>query len=69
LSNTLFTDTGSEQDLVERLLDTYNDVFADPAGLPPARDCDHRIHLKPVAEPVAVRPYRYPQIQKDELEA
>jgi hypothetical protein len=69
LSNTLFTDTGSEQDLVERLLDTYSDVFAAPAGLPPARHCDHRIHLKPAAEPVAVRPYRYPQIQKDELEA
>jgi len=69
LSSTLFTDTGSEQDLLERLLDTYSDVFATPAGLPPARDCDHRIHLKPAAEPVAVRPYRYPQIQKDELEA
>ncbi|XP_066395670.1 uncharacterized protein [Miscanthus floridulus] len=69
LSSTLFTDTGSEQDLLERLLDKYSDVFAAPAGLPPARDCDHRIHLKPAAEPMAVRPYRYPQIQKDELEA
>lgn len=27
------------------------------------------MHLKPVTEPVAVRPNRYPQLQKDELEA
>jgi hypothetical protein len=68
LATSFFTNTCSEQDLLERLLDTYSDVFAAPAGLPPPRDCDHRIHLKPTAEPVAVRPYRYPQIQKDELE-
>ena len=29
---------------------------------------DHRIHLLPGTVPVAVRPYRYPQLQKDELE-
>ncbi|KAK1633151.1 hypothetical protein QYE76_007466 [Lolium multiflorum] len=38
------------------------------AGLPPPRACDHRIHLLPGSAPVAVRPYRYPQLQKDELE-
>lgn len=65
LASTLFTNTGSEQDLLE----SYCTVFAAPIGLPPARACDHRIHLKPAAEPVAVRSYRYPQIQKDELEA
>ena len=55
--------------LLERLLDSYADVFTAPTGLPPMRPCDHRIHLKPAAEPRAVRPYRYPQLQKDELEA
>jgi hypothetical protein len=60
---------GSEQDLLERLLLSYADVFEEPQGLPPARPCDHRIHLKPATEPVAVRPYRYPQLQKDELES
>jgi len=29
---------------------------------------DHRIHLLPGSAPVAVRPYHYPQLQKDELE-
>jgi hypothetical protein len=55
--------------LLDRLLQTYDDVFAAPCGLPPTRPCDHRIHLKPNTAPVAVRPYRYPQLQKDELEA
>ncbi|XP_021307871.1 uncharacterized protein LOC110432212 [Sorghum bicolor] len=68
LANNLFTDLGSEQDLLERFLATYDDVFAAPTGLPPARACDHRIHLKTATELVAVRPYRYPQLQKDELE-
>ena len=40
----------------------------EPKGLPPARRCDHHIHLLPNTAPVAVRPYRYPQLQKDELE-
>lgn len=52
----------TEPALLERLLATYTDVFATPAVLPPARPCDHRIHLRPGAEPVAVRPYRYPQL-------
>src|SRR6185437_13192134 len=29
---------------------------------------DHSIHIMPGTPPVAVRPYRYPQLQKDELE-
>jgi transposase InsO family protein len=55
--------------LLARLLQSFDDVFAAPSGLPPARPCDHRIHLKPNTAPVAVRPYGYPQLQKDELEA
>jgi hypothetical protein len=58
-----------EPALLARLLQSFADVFAAPSGLPPARSCDHRIHLKPNSGPVAVRPYRYPQLQKDELEA
>jgi hypothetical protein len=64
----LCRDKGSERALLDLLLDAYNDVFAAPEGLPPARACDHHIHLKPHIEPVAVRPYRYPHLQKDELE-
>nr|GLL24649.1 uncharacterized protein LOC109178468 [Ipomoea trifida] len=40
----------------------------EPTALPPKRQCDHRITLVTGADPVAVRPYRYPQAQKDEIE-
>jgi hypothetical protein len=54
--------------LLANLLQQHSDIFDEPQGLPPARPCDHRIHLLPDAAPIAVRPYRYPQLQKDELE-
>ncbi|KAK1645648.1 hypothetical protein QYE76_063453 [Lolium multiflorum] len=38
------------------------------AGPSTVRPCDHRIHLLPDTAPVAECPYRYPQLQKDELE-
>lgn len=55
-------------DLLLSLLAEFDDLFALPTGLPPTRAVDHRIHLKTGVSPVAVRPYRYPQLQKDELE-
>jgi hypothetical protein len=54
--------------LLDDLLQQHSNIFTEPQGLPPARACDHRIHLLPGTPPVAVRPYRYPQLQKDELE-
>jgi hypothetical protein len=56
------------KDLLSSLLATFSDVFAEPQGLPPPRNHDHHIHLIPGTQPVAVRPYRYQAIQKDELE-
>jgi hypothetical protein len=50
------------------LADLLRDIFDEPQGLPPARPCDHHIHLLPDTVPIAVWPYRYPQLQKDELE-
>nr|CAH66033.1 H0515C11.9 [Oryza sativa] len=47
---------------------TFADLFGEPTGLPPTRAIDHRIHLKLGAPPVAVHLYRYPQLQKHELE-
>jgi len=54
--------------LLEALLLSFGGLFADPVGLPPKRAHDHRIIPKPDAQPVAVRPYRYPAAHKDELE-
>jgi hypothetical protein len=50
------------------LLQEFDDVFAMPTGLPPPRQFSHRIPLLPVTPLVAVHPYRYPQLLKDELE-
>ena len=36
--------------------------------MPPHHQIEHRIRLKPGADAVAVRPYRYAHLQKDELE-
>jgi hypothetical protein len=56
-------------DLMLLLLEEFEDVFATPVGLPPP-PCrhNHRIHLLPDTAPVAIRPYHYPQLVKDELE-
>ena len=54
--------------LLDSLLQQHGAIFDEPRGLPPACPYDHRIHLLPGTAPVAVRPYRYPQLQKDELE-
>ena len=51
-----------------RLLHKHSDLFDKPQGLPPTQVYDHCIHLLPGTAPVAVRPYRSPQLQKDKLE-
>ena len=43
-------------------------IFESPKGLPPNRQKNHAIVLKEGTNPVSVQPYRYPQIQKDEIE-
>jgi hypothetical protein len=58
----------STASLLDGLLGSFPDVFAELTGLPPSRGRGHRIILKAGAPPVAVRPYRYPMAHKDELE-
>jgi hypothetical protein len=58
----------ADTDLLEDLLSTFSNLFTEPAGLPPQRDCYHEIRLLLGTPPVAVRPYRYAYIQKQELE-
>jgi hypothetical protein len=54
-------------DLMEDLLQSFASLFDTPT-LPPPRDRQHRIRLIPGTAPVAVRPYRYAHLQKEELE-
>ena len=50
------------------LLEGFKALFDKPCGLPPVHMCDHCIRLLPGTSPIAVRPYRYPRLQKDEIE-
>jgi hypothetical protein len=54
--------------LLDELLASFANTFAEPHGLPPHRSRDHGIALVSGAQPVAVRPYRYSARHKDELE-
>jgi hypothetical protein len=58
----------AQQPLMDVILRQHDAIFDEPTGLPPARPYDHRIHLLPDTAPVAIRSYRYAQLQKDELE-
>lgn len=51
------------------LLDKYKTLFEEPTTLPPSWALfDHKIPLLSGAQPVNIRPYRYPLKQKDVLE-
>jgi hypothetical protein len=53
---------------LKELLQHFDEVFAVPMELPPQRKQDHIIPLTPGTSPTNVRPYRYPYIQKNEIE-
>lgn len=53
---------------LQKLLDSYANIFQSPGTLPPPRPFDHHIQLILGAQPVNVRPYRYSPAQKDEIE-
>ncbi|PKU62676.1 RNA-directed DNA polymerase [Dendrobium catenatum] len=53
---------------VQPLIQEFEEVFQPPLGFPPPREQEHAIILREGVSPVNVRPYRYPQFQKDEIE-
>jgi hypothetical protein len=59
------TITAASGEILEELLLQFVALFVEPTGLPSQR---HQIRLLPGTPPVAVRPYRYVQHQKQELE-
>ncbi|XP_047313756.1 uncharacterized protein LOC124917348 [Impatiens glandulifera] len=50
------------------ILASFEDLFQKPTELPPGRDHDHQILLKAGTEPICLRSYRYPALQKTEIE-
>ncbi|KAI0497467.1 hypothetical protein KFK09_020695 [Dendrobium nobile] len=53
---------------MQPLIQEFKEVFQPPLGLPPPREQEHAIILREGMSPVSIRPYRYPQFQKDEIE-
>eukprot|EP00253_Pinus_taeda_P016701 PITA_16701 len=53
---------------LQKVLDNHSKVFETPKGIPPIRDHDHAIHMIPGSFPPNIRPYKYPYVQKSEIE-
>ena len=53
---------------LQKVLDNHSKVFETPKGIPPICDHDHAIHLIPGIFPPKIEPYRYPYVQKSEIE-
>ena len=54
---------------IQALIQKYDKVFQDlPMKLPPNRNIEHIIEVKPDSTPVNIRPYRYPHYHKMKLE-
>lgn len=44
---------------IEDLLNSYQDIFKEPIGVPPLKTHDHVIPLKEGSQPINIRPYRH----------
>jgi hypothetical protein len=53
---------------IDELLNSYQDIFKEPTGLPPLRTYDHVIPLKEGSQPINLRPYHHTGLQKDIVE-
>lgn len=53
---------------LQKLLGDFEDVFQVPTQLPPPRLQDHKIPLVDESQVVKIRPYRYPVMQKAEID-
>lgn len=53
---------------IQAILLQFESVFHMPEGLPPNREKEHATVLQEGTSPINVRPYRYPQAQKDKIE-
>ncbi|KAK9125601.1 hypothetical protein Scep_014447 [Stephania cephalantha] len=61
-------DLSSIDPSIQSVLLSFSALFQAPTALPPPRAFDHAIVLQEGTDPVRVRPYRYPHIQKEEIE-
>ncbi|KAL4557540.1 hypothetical protein LXL04_035721 [Taraxacum kok-saghyz] len=60
--------SASQQHQLNVVLEQFHLLFQSPQGLPPSRAIEHTINLFENQGPICVRPYRYPHLQKDEIQ-
>ena len=53
---------------LQKVLDNHSEMFETPKGIPPIHDHDHSIHLILGSVPPNIKPYRYPYVQKSQIE-
>jgi hypothetical protein len=53
---------------VQKLLQSFEELFEEPTDVPPSRPCNHTIPLVPGAQPISIKPYRFSPAMKDEVE-
>lgn len=53
---------------LKKLLEKYKGVFEEHKALPLFRTYNHSIPLQSAAQPISIRPYRYPHFQKTKIE-
>ena len=53
---------------IQKVLDNHSKMFETPKWILPIHDHDHAIHTIPGSVPPKIRPYRYPYVQKCEIE-
>ncbi|KAL8108982.1 hypothetical protein AgCh_025176 [Apium graveolens] len=71
LGSSIFKTTEDDASIsleITEVLQKFEKVFHMQTTLPPSRGHEHAIILRDGVPPVSVRSYRYPQIQKDEIE-
>nr|ADB85289.1 putative retrotransposon protein [Phyllostachys edulis] len=60
-TNVFQSDEASQiPELMQEIIQQYEDIFEEPSHLPPSRDCDHDMPIIPGSKPVYLRPYRLP---------
>ena len=62
------TSKSSIYSYLQKVLENHSKVFETPKGIPHICDHDHAIHLIPGSVPPNIWPYRYPYVQKSEIE-
>ena len=53
---------------IRQMLLDFQDIFEAPMDLPPSKSKEHAINLQLGTTPISVRPYKYPQLQKNGIE-